>query len=63
MRLLDGGKVWLEAGEVIPVACRCGATYQPERGSQRSTCPACQRVNFHGEMPEFSLLATDPPEL
>jgi hypothetical protein len=47
MRVVAPGKVWLEKGEVCPVACQCGWVYKPPEGSEASTCPACGGHNDH----------------
>ena len=50
MRLLGGGRVYLEKGETIPAFCQCGHVYQPEKHSPNSRCPKCGRWNKHSDM-------------
>lgn len=47
MRILEGGRVYLEKGEIAPVFCGCGHIYQPAADSYSSTCPKCKARNVH----------------
>ncbi len=60
MKVLADGRVWLDAGEILPVFCYCGHVYQPAAESERSDCPKCSRHNVH-EKAELRPLA--PGEL
>jgi hypothetical protein len=47
LKILEGGRVYLEKGEVAPVFCGCGHIYQPDAGSYSSACPKCDVRNVH----------------
>lgn len=47
MRILEGGRVYLEKGEIAPVFCGCGHIYQPAADSYSSTCSKCKARNVH----------------
>lgn len=51
MRLisLPNKRLWLQAGEVVPVVCACGVIYVPDTGSASSVCPACSKEHNHLE--------------
>lgn len=59
MRINRDGTIHLEAGEPIPVFCRCGKLYQPKLGSEYSRCPRCKRENVHGCQAGWSLQVRD----
>ena len=57
MKLLEGGRVYLDAGEVMPAFCGCGEVYQPAAASYSSECPKCHVRNIHTENVQWEALS------
>lgn len=56
MKRVSIDTVYLEAGETIPVLCKCGWAYKPEPLSEDSVCPCCNSLNTHDEDSQLELV-------